>query len=68
MTPRTGRPTDDPKRVSVRIRLSESDDEKLAYCANVTGRTKADIIREGIDKVYQEVKQEINKTYDAIQK
>ena len=68
MTPRTGRPTDDPKRVSVRIRLSESDDEKLIYCANVTGRTKADIIREGIDKVYQEIKQEINKTHDAIQK
>ena len=56
MTPRTGRPTNDPKLLSARIRLSESDLEKLEFCAAKSGKTKAEIIREGIDKVYQELK------------
>ena len=47
LTPRTGRPTDDPKRNQYRIRLSESDLEKLEYCAEQTGKAKADIIRRG---------------------
>ena len=55
MVPRTGRPTDDPKRLSTRIRLSESDIDKLKFCQSKTGKTKAEIIREGIDKVYQEL-------------
>jgi len=55
MTPRTGRPTDDPKNLSVRIRLSETDIEKLEFCSQKTGKTKAEIIREGIDKIYQEL-------------
>jgi len=55
LVPRTGRPTDDPKSHNTRIRLSDSDVEKLDYCSRVTGKTKADIIRDGIDKVYNEL-------------
>ncbi len=55
MVPRTGRPTNDPKRNQYRIRLSENDLEKLEYCAKKTGKAKADIIRDGIDKIYQEL-------------
>ena len=53
---RTGRPTDDPKRNQYRVRLSETDLEKLEFCTRTTGKTKAEIIREGIEKVYQELK------------
>lgn len=56
--PRTGRPTNDPKTVSVRIRLSESDQMKLEYCSGTTGKTKAEIIREGIDNVYNELRKQ----------
>jgi hypothetical protein len=54
--PRTGRPTDDPKTLNTRIRLSEADVEQLEYCCKATGKTKAEVIREGIRKVYEEVK------------
>lgn len=58
MTPRTGRPTDDPKLNQYRIRLTDSEIEKLEYCARMTGKTKAEIIREGIDRIYQELRQQ----------
>lgn len=58
MSPRTGRPTSDPKTEQYRIRLSESDNQKLLFCQEQTGKTKAEIIRIGIDKVYQELTQE----------
>lgn len=56
MSPRTGRPTDDPKTLNTRIRMSQQDIDKLNYCCKVTGKTKSEIIREGIDKVYNELK------------
>ena len=55
MTPKTGRPTDDPKRNQYRIRLTDEDLEKLDFCSQKTGKTKAEIIREGIDNIYQEL-------------
>ena len=55
MSPRTGRPTDNPKRHDTRIRMSDDDLNMLEYCCKVTGKTKADIIREGIRKVYEEL-------------
>ena len=54
MSPRTGRPTTDPKRSNMNIRFSEKDLEKLDYCAKVLGLTKAEVIRRGIDKMYDE--------------
>lgn len=56
MSPRTGRPTEDPKRHETRIRMSDEDIRILEYCCEVTGRTKADIIREGIREVYAKLK------------
>lgn len=55
MTPRTGRPTDDPKRGSLHMRLSETDLAKLEYCARETGLTRAEIVRKGIDLVYDQL-------------
>lgn len=56
MSPRTGRPTNDPKTLSTRVRLSESDLKRLEYCSQATGKSKAEIIRQGIEKVYDELK------------
>ena len=54
---RTGRPTTDPRGTNrTGVRLTESDMEKLKYCVEETGKTKTEIIREGIDLVYQKVK------------
>lgn len=52
MSPRTGRPTSEPKKLSTRVRLSDADIERLKYCCDKTGLTKAEIIRKGIKVVY----------------
>lgn len=57
LTPRTGRPPlDDSRKHREFVRLNDQEKEKLDYCSKTTGKTKAEIIREGIDKVYQELK------------
>lgn len=56
MSPRTGRPTNNPKKHETRIRMSDEDIEILEYCCKITGKTKADIIREGIREVYAQIK------------
>jgi len=53
MSPRTGRPTDDPKNTKVTIRMSDDDVEKLEYCSKVAGLSKTDVLRKGLDEVYK---------------
>lgn len=55
LSPRTGRPTDNPKKHETRIRMSDEDIEMLEYCCKHTGKTKADVIRNGIRKIYDEL-------------
>lgn len=55
MSPRTGRPTSDPKTLSTRIRLSDEDVKRLEYCCEKTGLKKAEIIRQGIKEVYEKL-------------
>lgn len=50
-----GRPTDNPKTHETRIRMSDEDIEILEYCCRETGRSRADIIREGIREVYNKI-------------
>lgn len=52
-----GKRTDDPKIFQTRIRMSEEDLMYLEYCVAHTGKSKADIIREGVKKVYWELKE-----------
>lgn len=56
MSPRTGRPTEDPKKTRLELRLSDGDTKKLDFCCRTLGLTKSEVIRRGIDKVYQEAK------------
>lgn len=55
MLPRRGRPTIDPKCNWTGFRLSDNDIEKLSYCANQARTSKADIVRKGIEKIYNEL-------------
>jgi hypothetical protein len=58
VSPRTGRPTENPRGDNrVGVRLTFSDMEKLEFCVKETGMSKTDIIRKGIDLVYNEVTQ-----------
>lgn len=50
-----GRPTDNPKTIVKRARMSESDVEKLKLCCQKLNMSESDIIRIGIDKVYMEL-------------
>lgn len=56
MSPRTGRPTTDPKTHDTRIRMSDEDVRLLEICCQKTGLSKADVIRQGIREVYERVK------------
>lgn len=55
MSPRTGRPTSEPKNNQYRIRLSDKEVEMLEVCCEKTGLSKSDIVRKGIEKIYKEV-------------
>lgn len=57
MSPRTGRPTTDPKKHETRIRMSDEDVRLLEICCRKTGLSKADVIRHGIREVYEKVKE-----------
>lgn len=50
-----GRPTDNPKSNNTRIRMSDEDLEMLEYCVKHTGKTKSDIIRDGIREIYTKI-------------
>ena len=53
---RIGRPPSaDPKGFAMRIRLTSSERQKLESCSNALGKTKADIIRQGIEQIFQEL-------------
>ena len=56
VSPRTGRPTTDPKNHETRIRMSDEDVRLLKICCEKTGLSNADVIRRGIREVYEKVK------------
>ena len=56
MSPRTGRPTDNPKSGSVNIRLdAESERILISYC-NQENITKAEGVRQGIKMLENKIK------------
>lgn len=56
MSPRTGRPPDGEKPRAKRyvLRMADDEIERLEYCCKVLGLTKAEVLRRGIDKVFEE--------------
>lgn len=54
MTPRTGRPpSEDPKVITVRARMTREDVEMLDACCKIEAQTRSDVIRKGIGYEYQ---------------
>lgn len=51
-----GRPTDDPKIHQTRIRMTQRELDMLNYCSEKLGKTKTDIIVEGIEEIYKSIK------------
>lgn len=57
MVKKMGRPTDNPKIHQTRIRMSDTELQKLNYCSEVLKISKTDVINMGVDKVYTELKE-----------
>jgi len=57
MSPRTGRPTDNPKGKSLHVRLDCESEEILEEYCEQKGITKAEEIREGIKLLKSKIKQ-----------
>ena len=54
MEKKRGRPpSEHSKKYETRIRMSDEEKTKLEYCCKVYGLTKADVIRQGIEELYQ---------------
>lgn len=56
MSPRTGRPTDNPKGTSIHVRLDAKSEEILDAYISKTQVTRAEAIRHGIAKLEEEIK------------
>ena len=52
-----GRPTECVKKIIVKARIDEETEKQLQYCIENTDKSKSDIIREGILKIYSELKE-----------
>jgi hypothetical protein len=54
-SPRTGRPPTgiSSKDKGYRIRMSNEESERLDFCCNALNLTKAEVIRQGIETMYQ---------------
>lgn len=50
-----GRPTDNPKDTVLKIRLDQTSVEKLEICAEELRVSKAEVVRRGIGKMYDDV-------------
>ena len=51
-----GRPTENPKTIVKRARMSEEDVKKLRVCCEALNLSESDVLRMGIDEVYQKFK------------
>lgn len=47
-----GRPTDNPKDISLKVRFDKDTSEKLDECVRVLKVSKAEVVRQGVQKVY----------------
>ena len=56
MSPRTGRPTENPKNEEIKIRATKEDKAMLKECCEILNQTQYDVVMNGIKKVYAEIK------------
>ena len=53
-----GRPTNDPKIHQTRIRMTQSEWDMLEFCSKKLGKTKTDIVVDGIENIYKIIKKD----------
>ena len=51
-----GRPTDNPKDISLKVRLDKETAEKLDECVKELELSKAELVRRGVHKVHDDLK------------
>lgn len=56
MSPRTGRPTDNPRSIRIGVRLTEDEKKMLDECEKELGLSKTKVILLGIEKVFKSIK------------
>ncbi len=56
MSPRTGRPTENPKNETIKIRATKDDREKLLLCCKELNKTQYEVVMAGINEVYKNIK------------
>lgn len=56
MNAKMGRPTNNPRVIQTRIRMSEAEAAMLEECAKALNKTKTEIVITGIKKVYADIK------------
>lgn len=52
-----GRPTDNPKDISLKVRLDKDTAEKLDECIRILEVSKAEVVRQGVQKVHDDLTQ-----------
>nr|QGT51224.1 hypothetical protein Firmicute1046_3000 [uncultured Firmicutes bacterium] len=50
-----GRPTDNPKDISLKVRLDKETSKKLDDCIKIFDVSKAEIVRRGIHKIHEDI-------------
>lgn len=48
--------TDSPKDKTIRIRIDSETEQKLDEVCKAKGKSKSDIVRDGIERQYEEIK------------
>lgn len=56
MSPRTGRPTENPKTEQIKIRATKEDRNLLDECCEKLNQTQYEVVMNGIKKVHAEIK------------
>lgn len=54
-----GRPTDNPKDISLKVRLDQETSEMLDDCVRVLEVSKAEVMRRGIHKVHDDLQKKL---------
>ena len=56
MSPRTGRPTINPKTEEIKVRATKEDKELLKECCKELNQTQYEVVMQGIKLVHSEIK------------
>ena len=48
-----GRPTDNPKNISLKVLLDNDTSKKLEKCSEVLKISKAEVMRRGVNEIYK---------------